>query len=177
MQTELAKWPEYYGDLEVQVFAPRFYYSLPRKDDYSKKIVYGKRYDYSEYFLREVQQAFSKLPFTPDLIVVVPSSKLNVFSPTMVQLGEKLSRTLNIQSANIIKRVKEGKKLTECSDSDERHAMIDGSFKVTRKLNKEKVVLLDDTRTTGMTFLECAKELKTAGASDVVAVCLGINAS
>lgn len=175
METELAKWPEYYGDLEVQVFAPKFYHQLPEKDEYSAKIVYGKKTDLSDYFLDAVHAVFLKLPFKPNLIVVVPSSKRGKFSPTMLELGKKLSKILSIKNKNIINRVKEGKKLTDCKDSVERHSAIEGSFKVTKPLNGERIAILDDTRATGMTFLECTKILRKAGASDIVAVCLGIN--
>ena len=48
MRKQTAQWPDYYGDLSVQVYAPRFYYSLTqKKDDYSKKVVFGKNQDYS----------------------------------------------------------------------------------------------------------------------------------
>lgn len=174
MIKELAKWPLYYDDLEVWVFAPRFYVPLPKRDVYSANIVFGKSQDKSDYFLKEVLTLFRNLPFEPNLIVIVPSSILGKFSVTMLALGKKLSKKLGIRNKNIIERVKTGRKQTECSDYDERHSAIDGVFKVTKRLNGEKVVIMDDTRSTGMTILECAKMLKQAGASDILAVCLGI---
>jgi competence protein ComFC len=146
-------------------------------DDYSKNIVKGKHEDLSDFFFARVESVFRKLPFKPDLIVVVPSSKLGEFSPTMLALGRKLSDQFGIPNANIIERVTEGKKHTDCTNSAERHEATEGSIKVTRTLKGESVVLLDDTKATGMTLLECAKELKAMGASDVIGVCLGINRS
>lgn len=174
MIQESAKWPDYYGDLEVQVYAPNYYYPLPERDEYSKKIVYGKSRDLSDYFLETVHLVFPKLPFKPDIIVTIPSSEVGKFSPTMLALCKKLSKRLSIKNKNIIKRVKKGRKLTDCKNYDERHSAIDGVFKVKKQLNGEKIVIMDDTRSTGVTILECAKMLRQAGASEIVALCLGI---
>ncbi len=176
MQTETAKWPVYYPELEVEVFAPNFYFSMEQKrGEYSKHIVLSKKSDFSDYFFEALKDVFKKLPIRPDTIVIIPSSKMGRFSPTVDELGRKLSNFFGITYRKIIKRIKEGKKLTSCSSCDERYTEIAGSFKVLDKLYGQNVVLLDDTRTTGMTILECAQELKKAGASEVVAVCLGIN--
>jgi len=178
METESASWPEHYDNLEVQVLAPRHYYpSYSRKDDYSKKIVDSKNDDLSDYFFEEIKAIFPELPFTPDLIVIVPASKLGRFSTTMVSLCGKLSNALNIPFDKLIQRVREGKKLTSCPTQEERYDSVNGAFKVTRELNGENIVLLDDTKVSGVTLPECAKELKKTGASDVVAICLGINKS
>jgi predicted amidophosphoribosyltransferase len=174
MITEPAKWPQYYDDLEVKVFAPNYYVPLPKRDTYSANIVFGKSQDKSSYFLAEVLRVFQHLPFTPDLIVTVPSSKLNDYSVTMLELGKRLSKILGIKNKNIIKRTKTIRKQTDCNDYDQRHSAVDGVFKVTKHLDGEKVVIMDDTRTSGMTILECAKMLKEAGASKIIAVCLGI---
>ena len=176
MESEPAKWPEHYGDLEVPVFAPHFYYSLStKKDDYSRQIVFGKKTDLSDYFFEEVKSVLSQIPFKPDLFIIVPSSKMLKFSPTILGLGRKLSKEFNIPFKRSIKRIRERTKLTDCSNQEERYASVSGSFRVTRKLKGEKIVLLDDTRVSGVTLLECTKILKEAGASDVAAVCLGIN--
>ena len=37
------------------------------------------------------------------------------------------------------------------------------------------VVLLDDVKTTGLTIIECAKELKRVGVKEIIDLCLGIN--
>jgi predicted amidophosphoribosyltransferase len=176
MEAEIAYWPEHYGDLEVPVFAPHFYYPLSkRKDEYSRKIVFGKKTDLSDYFLDDMKKVFSKLPFKPDLLIIVPASKVRAFSPTIVGLGKKLSKIFDVPFRKSIRRVEERTKLTNCITQEERYASISGAFRVTRKLKGERVVLIDDTRVSGVTLLECAKMLKKAGASEVTAVCLGIN--
>jgi predicted amidophosphoribosyltransferase len=176
LRKEIAQWEYYYPKLQVQVFAPRFYYSkVQRKDEYSKQVVFGKNQDLSDYFFARIKKLFLKLPIKPTLIIVLPSSRMGKFSPTLLALAKNLSDAFGIENDNIIERIKEGKKLTTCSNNDERHEAIKDSFKVNRNIEGKKVVLLDDTKTTGGTVLECAKELRAAGASEVVAVCLGIN--
>jgi len=176
MRKQTAKYTQYYGDLSVTVFAPRFYYSKSqKKDEYSKQIVFGKFQDLSDYFFEPVKNVFAKLPFIPDLIVVAPSSKIGAFSPTLNSLASRLSKVYGVPHVNVIERIREGKKLTNCPHLEERHKEIDGAFKVIVSMKGLKVVLLDDTKTTGLTSLECAKELKTAGVLVIMAVCLGIN--
>ena len=180
MQTETAKYPQFYGELSVQVFAPQYYHSTTSNfsDHYSKQIVKGKREDLSAFFFDQIKEVFTKLPFKPNIIVMAPSHLEGKFSPTLHSLALQLSKHYGIPYANIIDRIREGKKLTSCSDRDERYEQVKGAFKVNTvmySMEGLKIVLLDDTKTTGFTTLECAKELKSAGANDVVAVCLGIN--
>jgi predicted amidophosphoribosyltransferase len=177
MQTETAHYQQYYGDLEIYVFAPRYYYNskLQKRDSYSKQIVKGKHQDLSSYFFEYVAGIFTDLPFKPDLIVVAPSHEKGSFSPTLDALARKLSKEYGLPYANVVERVREGKKLTTCGHLDERYIQVNGAFCVDYNMEGLKVVLLDDTKTTGLTTLECAKELKAAGATDVVTVCLGIN--
>jgi predicted amidophosphoribosyltransferase len=179
-QTQMAYYPKYYGELSVQVFAPQFYYSKSQKVDYySKQVVDGKTQDLSSYFLEPVKAVFVKLPFKPNLIVMVPSHQKGKFSPTLHSLALRLYRDFRIPYANVIERIKEGKKLTSCEGRDERYEQVNGAFEVDStiySLNRLKIVLLDDTKTTGFTTLECTKELRAVGAMDVVGVCLGINA-
>lgn len=45
------------------------------------------------------------------------------------------------------------------------------------EVNNKKVLLIDDTKTTGMTILEAKKILLKKGVKEIVAVCLGINSN
>lgn len=175
MIEEIAWWPAYYGDLKVQVLAPKHYIPFRKGvDGYSANIVYSKKQDKSDYFLGEALEVFSHLPFKPDLIVIIPSSKPRKYSVTMLRLGKKISKKLGIKNKNIIKRVKTTRRQTDCGNSDERYSAVNGVFKVTEHLDRERIVIMDDTRTSGMTILECAKVLIKAGASEIAAICLGI---
>jgi predicted amidophosphoribosyltransferase len=176
MEKQVAHYQQYYGALAIQVYAPAFYYGRSQKPDYySKQIVDGKHQDLSAYFLDGIKSVFEKLPFKPNLIVVAPSSKKGNFSPTLDSLAKRLQKDYGIPYANVVERIREGKKLTTCAHLDERYREVKDAFKVNLNMKGLKVIILDDTKTTGLTTLECSKALRAAGAIDVLAVCLGIN--
>lgn len=54
----------------------------------------------------------------------------------------------------------------------ERGRNLRGAFEVSRKLDRQGIILLDDVMTTGATVRECAKTLKKAGAGEVVVITL-----
>ena len=92
MQKESARWPSFYPNLEVEVFAPRFYRRTSdwsRSDEYSQMIIGSKHKDLSEYFLNRMVNVFRQLPFNPDIITVIPSSQIGKFSPTLLILAKK----------------------------------------------------------------------------------------
>jgi len=62
-----------------------------------------------------------------------------------------------------------------CKDSEERFQAVKDTLRLTDNPKNKRIVLLDDTRTSGVSLLECAKVLFGAEAEDVIAVCLGIN--
>jgi len=171
-----AYWKLHYGELKIKVFAPKYYYSRnQKKDEYSYKIVQSKTYDLSDFFFEDIKKIFDKLPFKPELIVVAPASQVNSFSPTLLKLGEKLSRELGIPNENILTRSVFRKKMIMCKDSEERFQAVKDTLRLTDNPKNKRIVLLDDTRTSGVSLLECAKVLFGAEAEDVIAVCLGIN--
>ena len=182
-QRQPVEWPDYYGDLTLTVIAPKYYYPERRKSDkYSDLIRKSKTEDLSDVFLKKLVAVFGdKLPDDPDLIVVVPGSQTNSFSPTLLELGKKLSSHYNVPNENILTRTCATKKQSYCKTKDERHKAVSGTIglrePVKTNLSKyQRALLLDDIRTTGMTLLECAKVLKGVGIKDFIAVCLGINA-
>jgi len=164
-------------ELAVTVFAPRYYYSRTKGDDeYSKQIVNGKHQDLSQYFFEHIKPVFIKLPTKSNVIVFVPSHKDTV-SPTLQSVAYQLQQEFKIPYKNIIRR-KGNKKQTSCSSRDERYREVKGAFKIDKRKHHMEglnVVLLDDVKTTGLTILECAKELKRVGAENVVGLCLSIN--
>ncbi len=123
----------------------------------------------------EISAGFSELPFKPDVIVVVPASHVGDFSPTLLELGRKLSVGLGIPDENVLFRKVFRRKMTNCRNSQERFEAVNGTLELQRRVDGKKIVLLDDTRGSGMSLLESAKVLNAGGAAKVVAVCLGIN--
>jgi len=53
---------------------------------------------------------------------------------------------------------------------EERRKNLEGAFRTTKDLSGQKVVLVDDVLTTGVTIAECAKSLREAGAMEIYAL-------
>jgi len=176
---EIAKIQEAFGDLEVEVFSNKWYFAPSVKEDfYSKKILFSKKEDKTDYFWDDVKVCFQEFDLNFDLICVVPQSKRDSFSLTLCKLAEKLSSEFNIPFENIIERIKEPqKKMTDCSSATERLKVHKDTFNLSRSLNnyEKNILLLDDIKAHGETKLLCARLLMDEGAEIVKAICLGIN--
>ncbi len=86
-------------------------------------------------------------------------------------LANELSKRLNFQSSNLLKRTKKtqtqvGLKL------EERKKNIKGAFEVSSKVDNLNIFIIDDVVTTGSTLLEAANVLKRNGAKKVYGVTL-----
>jgi len=118
----------------------------------------------------------TELPI-PDMdgIVPVPVSNKTLrergFNQTLL-LSKFLSRHLRIPvHMNLLFKKKET--LPQIGlGAKERVRNVRNSFEVTGRLNKHRLILLDDVMTTGATARECAKTLVKAGAERVVVVTL-----
>ena len=110
-----------------------------------------------------------------DAIVPVPVSAKTLrergFNQTLL-LSKVLSRHLTIPvHMNLL--LKKRETLPQIGlGAKERGRNLRNAFEVTRRLNKQGLVLLDDVMTTGATARECAKTLMKAGAREVVVVTL-----
>jgi len=107
-----------------------------------------------------------------DLIVPVPlhSAKLRHREFNQAErLARRLGRAVNLPvNARLLKRTLPTRTQTQLT-RQERAANVRHAFALRhgRRLNGERVVLVDDVFTTGATTSACAKLLRTAGASEV----------
>ena len=115
-----------------------------------------------------------------DFIVPVPLHPLKLREREFNQaerLGKHLSAATNIPlNTKLLRRVKPTRTQTELT-REERAANVRRAFDLSegKKLNGEKIILLDDVFTTGATTSACAGVLKQAGAGEVCVwtVCRG----
>ena len=85
------------------------------------------------------------------------------------RLAARLGRAANIPvNAGLLRRVKPTKTQTKLT-RDQRAGNVQGAFTFCggKKLNREKIVLLDDVMTTGATTNACAQALRKAGAGEI----------
>jgi len=177
---EDAKDEDKYGDIVVEVYAPKPYYKRDVKpDNYSYNVVTSKSRDLSHIFYEDIKSIFESIKGkAADLICIVPGSKIDSYSPTLIALAERLSKEFNVEFENILNRkINLSKKMALCSNAQERYNVNKDTIGLNRALqsSEKKIILLDDVKTGGYTKLECAKILTDAGASKVKCICLGIN--
>jgi predicted amidophosphoribosyltransferase len=92
-----------------------------------------------------------------------------------------ISKNLNIPFELILLRTKKIKKLSECSDMNERFQSISGSLKIKEQFkdqwrkNGEFLIMLDDVKTTGISVLEAKKVLMGANVENILVIAFGIN--
>ncbi|MEK6816168.1 MAG: hypothetical protein AABY09_01020, partial [Nanoarchaeota archaeon] len=90
---EIAKYPPEFGDLEVEVVANKWYFKENlKKDKWSVKILFSKKEDKSPLFISDVEECINSLNEKFDLICVIPASEIGVYSPTLISLGNHLSK-------------------------------------------------------------------------------------
>ncbi len=110
-----------------------------------------------------------------NIIVPVPLHRLRLRQRSFNQavlLGRVLSRDLGMPMVpDALVRTRATEPQIELSAA-ERRVNVKGAFAVkgAERIKGRKILLLDDVMTTGSTMDECAKELKKAGASVVIAV-------
>jgi len=184
MEFEIARFPDFYPDMDEIVYAPKWYYSPKVKpDEYSHKIVQSKKVDIPSYFIDDLKQVMNQLIEDGtlnnlDIITIIPSSMKGTYSPTLKSLGFKLSKFLDVPYEQLIDRdVETGRKNVAGNTAIDRYNLIKDSMKLNRKLsiNEKKIMILDDVKVSGITLLESKKILLDAGAEETLSVCLGIN--
>lgn len=174
---QLASQPSYYSTLEIDTYAPDWYFEQSVKPDfYSKKIVFSKTENKYDLFFPKIAQLLNGLNRRFDVVIPIPRSKIGLFSPTIEKIAEGITNSFGIANRKMIHRIVEGPKNTELHTTGERYQSTHGAFECEElAFGERNILLLDDVKTTGFTILECGSLLKTKGASEITAVCLGIN--
>ncbi len=171
-----------YYSVNQDVYAPRPYYQESvTKDTYSKKIFFSKDEDQTHYILKPVKELISKLKMNnilegTELITIIPRGKVGCYSVTLNRIANSMSFYLNIPYEKIIQRIKNSRQSeTRAEILEERYESVKDSMEINRSLSENKILLLDDVKTSGCTILEAQKILKDAGVHEIVCVCFGIN--
>jgi ComF family protein len=135
---------------------------------------YGRK-EWFEPFLAEllVEAAHPELKLEPvDLVVPIPLHPRKRHHRGFNQaerLGNRLAESLGVAfDANLVERVRDTNSQAGL-DRDDRMANVKGAFSYVgaEKLKGQRVLLVDDVLTTGLTASSCAKELLKNGASEV----------
>ena len=144
----------------------------------AKQVIHRFKYNRQEWFepiLAEllIEAAAPDLKLQPvDLIVPIPlharKRRARGFNQAE-RIAMRLSKAINIPySATLMERVRDTDTQANL-DRDDRVANVKGAFAYVgcEKLDKQRVLLVDDVLTTGLTASSCAKELLNNGAREV----------
>jgi len=180
MKQESISSKNYPGIFEM-VYAPNWYLK-GHEDLYSQKILSSKKSDESEFFkpfLKDMIENLKNQMIFPEnikLITIVPNSHLS-YSPTLISLGKWLANYFESEFKIIIVPNKECRRNISGNTCEERFNITKGSMYINQEISDKEnmILLLDDTKTTGTTTLECIKILKEKGARIIYPICLGIN--
>lgn len=114
--------------------------------------------------------------FRPDLLIPVPLHRSRLRERTYNQalllagvLGRRWRLTV---PARLLVRIRPTLQ-QQGLKAEVRRQNLKGAFALTRKLNGERVLLIDDVVTTGATVRECSRVLVEGGAGEVVVAVLG----
>lgn len=150
-----------------------------------KASMYGFKYnnkrEYAGFYASKIAESYSDVIRTWNVDVLIPvplhaaKKRKRGYNQATV-LAKELERLLDIKvDDNILKRVKNTRPQKELTDK-ERYNNIKNAFQIsTNELKYNKVILVDDIYTTGVTIDECAKVLMDAGVGKVyfITACIG----
>ena len=150
--------------------------SLWKFDLMSKKLIHRFKYNdytsYAKFFAQILTSRYQQEIAGHDLIIPVPMNRykrlFRQYNPPQV-LADALSREINIPMlAGGLIKLKWTKAQTYLS-KNQRQENLKGSIIVNNKYDfqQQKIILVDDVRTTGSTAEYCARCLKNAGATQV----------
>lgn len=137
------------------------------------RLKYYDRPDYAKYFAKMMYLKFYKLENKEyDLIAYVPmhfkKKRKRGYDQAEI-LAEEFSKLANIKlSKNNLIRNKNTIAQSKVS-FEERKTNVEGVFQIidNAEFKDKNVILIDDIYTTGNTILQCAKEIRNAGANNV----------
>ena len=112
-----------------------------------------------------------------DVLTWIPVSRLRKLRRGYDQvelLAKAVGRELGMTPAPLLRKVRHNRPQSGIHGEAERRANVLGVYRLTRgaEVAGKRILLLDDIITTGATVSECARELLSAGAKEVVCGCV-----
>jgi ComF family protein len=115
---------------------------------------------------------FGPIVGNADLIIPVPShwtqNLIRGYNPPSI-IANELSKLLGIQVDNSLKRIRKTESQSNKTIA-ERIENVNSAFSYQGRLTGQRILLVDDVRTTGATLNECARILKLTGASFITCI-------
>ncbi len=149
-------------------------FGLYEESKLKEKIILAKNEGYREVFFDlgiKVGERIKNLNLNDYVLTYVPLHRKKYFQRGFNQaevLALGIKKVLGLEIFSYIEKIKETKDQSELS-LEERKNNLKDAFRVTKK-PPEKLILVDDIKTSGITLTEVAKELKRSGAKEIIAL-------
>lgn len=112
-----------------------------------------------------------------DLVSFVPVSDKRARERGFDQselIASETARVLDVPFARTLRKVRDNPRQSTLRDEAARRANVSNCYKCVSEVRGARILLIDDIITTGATMSECARELRMAGAEDVIAAAAAI---
>lgn len=160
----------------VSLITP-FYYTGLVKQILVKSKYYSKQYQLLKdlvYYIFQFNEQFNLHLLNNFVVSYIPPDKVRLkqrgYSPSKT-IATILAKHLNLPLTSTLVKVKSTPTLT-MQKKYKRQQAVKGVYLCTGNVNNKNILLVDDVLTTGSTLLEATKQLKKAGAKQVICFAL-----
>lgn len=150
------------------------------EDEFSKNQIYFYKYGNKiESFLQQLEELYT-LRFYQDTIkfdylTLYPTRTKDSFNKNMIDLLSQFSEKINIPYKEILRRNRTIKANHTLNTFKDRLNNVRGSIDVREDVKNKRILLFDNTSTTGISLIDAADKLYHDGAKEVVGICLGLS--
>ena len=149
-------------------------------DEFSRQAIHFYKYGYFEdLFLEQLKDLMERyfMMAVPkfDFMTLYPTRQRNGFNTYMDGLLKKLSALTCMPYRQILTRKKDIKPNHDLKTFEERKNNVADSIELLEDVKGKRVIVVDNTSTTGISLIEVTNQLLAKGASTVVCLCLALS--
>ncbi len=166
---------------KAQIFALGHYKRADEgEDEFSKQALHFYLYGYFEPFFFEefkdlIERYFIAAEPKFDYMTLYPTRKQNGFNVHMDGLLKKLSASTGVHYSQILTRNKDIESNHDLKTFEERKKNIVDSIDILEDVKGKRILVVDNTATTGISLIDVTNQLLAKGANTVVCLCLALS--
>lgn len=150
------------------------------EDEFSKQALHFYKYGNFEPFFFEkfkdlIERYFMNANPKFDYMTLYPTRKQNGFNTYMNDLLRKVSETTGMPYKQILRRNKDIEPNHSLKTFEERKKNVIGSIDVLEDVQGKRLLVVDNTSTTGISLIDVTNQLIAKGATTVVCLCLSLS--
>ena len=166
---------------KVHIFAFDHYKKTDSgNDEFSKQANHFYLYGYFESFFFEkfkdlIERYFMNAKPRFDYMALYPTGKQNNFNPHMDNLLKKVAAATGMPYKEILRRNKDIEPNHSLKTFEERKTNIIGSIDILEDVQGKRILVVDNTSTTGISLIDVTNQVLAKGATAVVCLCLSLS--